>query len=168
MASKQQKKYQKKILSFLKRSHFQGKISEIKKELKITKKHTYQFDKTLDFLIQTGKIRDFPLVLFGSKYWRGLLDWLAGSVEAEGKISSQDLDLIIVATISPDSNFPSVACLVQKALHADDGLVSEETAGQFPETVLFRTIELRKDGCPGQCCFPQGQRYAVLAQKTLL
>ena len=56
MASKQQKKYQKKILSFLKRSHFQGKISEIKKELKITKKHTYQFDKTLDFLIQTGKI----------------------------------------------------------------------------------------------------------------
>jgi len=51
-------------------------------------------------LIQTGKIRDFPLVLFGSKYWKGLLDWLAGSVEAEGKISPQDLNLIMI-TDSP-------------------------------------------------------------------
>src|SRR3990167_1842744 len=34
------------------------------------------------------------------------------------KLNPEDLDLIIVATISPDSNFPSVACLVQKAIGA--------------------------------------------------
>ncbi len=34
------------------------------------------------------------------------------------QIKAEDLDLIIVTTISPDSNFPSVACLVQKAIHA--------------------------------------------------
>jgi uncharacterized protein (TIGR00730 family) len=51
-------------------------------------------------LIQTGKIRDFPLVLFGSEYWRGLLDWLKATVRAEGKISPDDLDLIKV-TDSP-------------------------------------------------------------------
>jgi 3-oxoacyl-[acyl-carrier-protein] synthase-3 len=34
------------------------------------------------------------------------------------KLDADDLDLIIVATISPDSSFPSVACLVQKAIHA--------------------------------------------------
>jgi 3-oxoacyl-[acyl-carrier-protein] synthase-3 len=34
------------------------------------------------------------------------------------KLHAEDLDLIIVATISPDSNFPSVACLVQKAINA--------------------------------------------------
>src|SRR5580658_10184056 len=34
------------------------------------------------------------------------------------KISAEKIDLIIVATISPDSNFPSVACKVQKAIKA--------------------------------------------------
>ncbi len=51
-------------------------------------------------LIQTGKIKDFPLVLFGSEYWGGLLDWLKKTVEGEGKISPEDLDLIKV-TDSP-------------------------------------------------------------------
>ncbi|MCJ7627501.1 MAG: TIGR00730 family Rossman fold protein, partial [Longimicrobiales bacterium] len=35
-------------------------------------------------LIQTGKIRDFPLVLFGSDYWGGLMEWLENTVKAEG------------------------------------------------------------------------------------
>ena len=51
-------------------------------------------------LIQTGKIRDFPLVLFGSDYWGGLLKWLKETVEKDGKISPVDLDLIKV-TDSP-------------------------------------------------------------------
>ena len=51
-------------------------------------------------LIQTGKIRDFPLVLFGSAYWAGLLEWLKATVRMEGKISPDDLDLIKV-TDSP-------------------------------------------------------------------
>ena len=51
-------------------------------------------------LIQTGKIRDFPLVLFGSEYWAGLLEWLENTMEAEGKISPEDMDLIKV-TDSP-------------------------------------------------------------------
>jgi len=51
-------------------------------------------------LIQTGKIRDFPMVLFGSDYWKGLLEWLGNTVEAEGKISPEDLELIKV-TDSP-------------------------------------------------------------------
>src|SRR5271154_5466132 len=36
----------------------------------------------------------------------------------DAKISAEKIDLIIVATISPDSNFPSVACKVQKAIGA--------------------------------------------------
>jgi len=51
-------------------------------------------------LKQTGKIRDFPLVLFGSEYWGGLLEWLESRVMAEGKISQADLDLIKI-TDSP-------------------------------------------------------------------
>ena len=52
-------------------------------------------------LVQTGKIRDFPLILFGSKYWQGMLDWIKGTLLAEGKISPEDLDLMVV-TDSPE------------------------------------------------------------------
>jgi uncharacterized protein (TIGR00730 family) len=47
-------------------------------------------------LIQTGKIKHFPVVLFGSAYWKGLLDWVRGTVLAEGKIDTADLDLVHV------------------------------------------------------------------------
>ena len=47
-------------------------------------------------LIQTGKIHRFPVVLFGSSYWQGLLDWLGGPVLAEKKIAPVDLDLLFV------------------------------------------------------------------------
>ncbi len=48
-------------------------------------------------LIQTGKVKDFPVVLYDANYWRGLLDWLRGTMLAEGKISAPDLELLIVA-----------------------------------------------------------------------
>jgi len=45
-------------------------------------------------LIQTGKIRDFPIVLFGSDYWGGLLDWVRSAMISEGKASEADLGLL--------------------------------------------------------------------------
>ena len=47
-------------------------------------------------LIQTGKVREFPVVLVGSDYWGGLLDWLRGTMLARGMISPEDLDLFVV------------------------------------------------------------------------
>jgi uncharacterized protein (TIGR00730 family) len=47
-------------------------------------------------LIQTRKIKSFPLILMGSEYWRGLLDWLKNTMLQEGKINHTDLDLIQV------------------------------------------------------------------------
>jgi uncharacterized protein (TIGR00730 family) len=44
-------------------------------------------------LIQTGKIKHFPVVLFGTAYWRSLVDWLRATAAAEGKIDPRDLDL---------------------------------------------------------------------------
>jgi uncharacterized protein (TIGR00730 family) len=43
-------------------------------------------------LIQTDKILDFPVVLFDSAYWRGLLDWIREPLLAEGMISPEDWD----------------------------------------------------------------------------
>lgn len=45
-------------------------------------------------LIQTKRIRSFPLILMGSDYWQGLLDWLKKTMLAEGKIQPADLELI--------------------------------------------------------------------------
>jgi uncharacterized protein (TIGR00730 family) len=44
-------------------------------------------------LIQTGKIRHFPVVLVGSDYWSGLVDWIRDRLVTEGKVAPQDLDL---------------------------------------------------------------------------
>jgi uncharacterized protein (TIGR00730 family) len=47
-------------------------------------------------LIQTKKISDFPVILFGSDYWAGMLDWLRKSVLAANNILQEDVDSIHV------------------------------------------------------------------------
>ena len=42
-------------------------------------------------LIQTRKIHNFPVVLYGSDYWKGMVDWLKGPMLSEGKIVDEDL-----------------------------------------------------------------------------
>ena len=52
-------------------------------------------------LIQTGKVRHFPVVLVGRDYWAGLLDWMRGTMVRAGTINVEDLDLFYV-TDDPD------------------------------------------------------------------
>jgi uncharacterized protein (TIGR00730 family) len=47
-------------------------------------------------LIQTGKVRHFPVVLMGKDYWGGLVDWIRERMAAEGKVAEQDLDLFFL------------------------------------------------------------------------
>jgi uncharacterized protein (TIGR00730 family) len=47
-------------------------------------------------LIQTGKIYQFPVVMFGRHYWAGLIRWIQSRVLSEAKISPGDLDLILL------------------------------------------------------------------------
>src|SRR5207247_2316801 len=51
-------------------------------------------------LIQTGKVKYFPVILFGLEYWKGLAGWLRDRVAGEGKIAVKDLDLLHI-TDSP-------------------------------------------------------------------
>jgi len=43
-------------------------------------------------LIQTRRIKSFPVILMGSAYWKGLYDWLRGTMLSEGRISPEDLE----------------------------------------------------------------------------
>ncbi len=45
-------------------------------------------------LVQTGKKTAFPIVLVGTAYWQGMLDWMRDTMLADGKISAKDLDLV--------------------------------------------------------------------------
>ena len=47
-------------------------------------------------LIQTGKVRDFPVILVGRTYWQGLLDWMREVQLPAGAISEADLELLKV------------------------------------------------------------------------
>lgn len=47
-------------------------------------------------LVQTGRIPQFPLILFGRAHWRGLLRWMKGSLLREKMISPGDLDLFFL------------------------------------------------------------------------
>jgi uncharacterized protein (TIGR00730 family) len=52
-------------------------------------------------LAQTGKIEHIPIVLFGTEYWSGLLDWMRKVVLGRGAMSPEDFDLISL-TDDPD------------------------------------------------------------------
>ncbi len=92
-------------------------------------------------LIQTGKIKNFPVILFGSAFWKGLLDWLRGTMLAEGKISPADLDLMIV-TDSPTE----VRDLIVRSVKGEHWREEqEEGAREITRQVLgTRTVRLTK------------------------
>jgi hypothetical protein len=60
-------------------------------------------------LLQTGKIEAFPIILIGSDYWKGLLDWMHDTLAQMGTISHEDMDLFYVV----DDN--REACRILKA-----------------------------------------------------
>lgn len=48
-------------------------------------------------LLQTGKIYPMPMILFGSEYWQGLLEWMKSTLVKNGTIDAQDINLITVS-----------------------------------------------------------------------
>src|SRR5882672_9026469 len=78
-------------------------------------------------LIQTKKISNFPIVLYGTRYWKSLLDWTREFALEEGKISPQDLDLLHL-TDSP-SEIVEIIIKSQSSLHHLD---KNSDAYRFP------------------------------------
>jgi uncharacterized protein (TIGR00730 family) len=61
-------------------------------------------------LVQTGKINRFPIVLYGSAYWRGLLDWVENTQLGAGAISPEDLNLLVLTDSLEDIRDIIVDC----------------------------------------------------------
>ncbi|SRR6266568_3129634 len=71
-------------------------------------------------LVQTRKVTRFPVVLMGTDYWGGLLDWMRDRMAAESKISPVDLDLVCLTD--------DVEVAVRYIVEADRALAGEREA----------------------------------------
>ncbi len=74
-------------------------------------------------LIQTQKIRNFPVVLFGSDYWNGLLNWIRDYALRDGKVTEEDLKRLHLT----DSPAEVVRIIVesQSSLRLENHLMTE-------------------------------------------
>ncbi|MCC6793024.1 MAG: TIGR00730 family Rossman fold protein [Thermomicrobiales bacterium] len=80
-------------------------------------------------LIQTGKLEHFPIVLFGSAYWSGLVEWIEHHVLATGRVSTHDLGLLSV-TDDPDE--------VVRIVSESYSLYCQATAAQTTPAVMAK------------------------------
>ena len=78
-------------------------------------------------LIQTGKILDFPVVLFDTGYWRGLLDWIRDPLLGEGMISPEDWDNLHVTDDPEEALQPVVTCYERRTRLGDGAAAQAET-----------------------------------------
>jgi uncharacterized protein (TIGR00730 family) len=83
-------------------------------------------------LIQTGKLKHFPVILFGSAYWRGLVDWLRSPMLDEGKIKAEDLQLMEV-TDSIDRALQIILEAHRASQSVEPGAVTASSSGTGKE-----------------------------------
>jgi hypothetical protein len=85
-------------------------------------------------LVQTKKVTRFPVVLMGSAYWQGLLDWIRDKMVAEGKISPVDMDLMCLTDDVDEA--------VRHIVEADAAFTAEQEAVE--QEVVRRTAAAQK------------------------
>src|SRR5882762_8940620 len=83
-------------------------------------------------LIQTKKIRDFTVVMYGTRYWGGLMDWIRDFALRENKISESDLHLLHL-TDSPAEIVQIIVNSQSSLRHFEKGLRDEYRAIQEPQ-----------------------------------
>jgi uncharacterized protein (TIGR00730 family) len=93
-------------------------------------------------LVQTGKIEHFPIILFGTDYWRPLVDWLRDPVAMAGMVSPPDLELFR-CTDDPDETVDwiekSMAAAEEARVEAETHPAGEEKVDAAQEREAQRT-----------------------------
>ena len=85
-------------------------------------------------LIQTGKVQNFPVVLFDSAYWQGLIDWLRNTMLTNGKISPADLDLFLLTDDPAEVRDFINHCLADREFRREkEAAAVEQTRAAFQE-----------------------------------
>jgi uncharacterized protein (TIGR00730 family) len=90
-------------------------------------------------LIQTGKVRNFPLILFGTEYWRGLVNWIKGVMLATHKISPDDLKLLVVTDSTEEACQRILDCYYDRCWQTE----ASSEAAKIHSDLLDDPAELR-------------------------
>jgi uncharacterized protein (TIGR00730 family) len=72
-------------------------------------------------LIQTGKIRHFPVVLFGSAHWTPLVTWTSGELLRDGLVDAHDLTLVTITDDPKEALETVLACYEGRCAHIHAG-----------------------------------------------
>jgi uncharacterized protein (TIGR00730 family) len=102
-------------------------------------------------LIQTGKVRNFPVVLFGSTYWAGMLDWLKRTMLAEGKVHENDLQLLVVTDSPQEAVSVVVSCYEANCAEAQ----------RQSEAARFRSGGMKNDRPDARGSSSAGSRHTL-------
>lgn len=81
-------------------------------------------------LVQTGKVKSFPIVLVGSRFWGGLIDWLREVLVEEGTISPHDIDLVQVVDTAEDAVEAVRASVAQLREEAEAQLAAQSAQAE--------------------------------------
>lgn len=88
-------------------------------------------------LVQTHKIKRFPVVLYNSKFWAGLLDWIKENLVTRGMISPEDLELLVVTDSVEEANDILLQCYEDRCWKA----VDRSEAAALKADPMLRTIK---------------------------
>ena len=72
-------------------------------------------------MVQTGKVTNYPIVLMGTEYWSGLLEWMKNTLAAGGYINEDDQELLLL-TDDPDE---AVAHIIERHKVMSDKRIRE-------------------------------------------
>jgi uncharacterized protein (TIGR00730 family) len=79
-------------------------------------------------LIQTGKVQNFPVVLFDSDYWGEMLDWIRAELLADGMISPDDLDLLFPTDSPKEAVEMVLECYERRCAQVPTAAAAKEDA----------------------------------------
>ena len=103
-------------------------------------------------LIQTGKIYQFPVILFGRYYWAGLVRWLQARLLGEGKIAATDMNLFLMTDV------PAQAVKVVLDAYAAQSRIAEERAHREREAESPRPVGPDRPTPPARAPRPAAKR----------
>jgi len=83
-------------------------------------------------LVQTRKVTRFPVILFGSAYWSGLIDWIRDTMVAQGTVGPGDLDLLHVTDDIAEAVALIQAADAARAQHAAEPPPGQPVPGAAP------------------------------------
>jgi uncharacterized protein (TIGR00730 family) len=92
-------------------------------------------------LIQTGKVQSFPVILMGTPYWRGMIEWIRETLLAEAAINAQDVDLLRL------TDDPAEACEIINAYVTERRRAAQAVAR---DTMPIKEDEVAASGRPDE------------------